>query len=252
MNKRILFPLFTVTLVVSLCISNPVYACVCRGAQQPPCVAFRESTAVFAGEVADIAKAPFQDGETFHHLLINFSVEQSYKGVSTPQATVATITGTDCDFDFQKGERYFVYAYSDYKYHRLVTGVCTRTKRLSYAKEDIDYSQRANSSTRQTVLLGADESFSSPLKGSEVVVEGYGRKYKAIADDRGAFSIDLAQPGKYKVTVIGSSGGTFLNHIDSWRVFSIEGRPAVEFWRELKEGECDFVDFSQYLTVRKR
>ena len=246
------FILYVLLSILILTFPKRAFACVCRGVQQPPRFAFQEATAVFAGKVVDSAEAPLQDGETFHSLLVQFSVEQSFKGISTPQVRVATITGTDCDFGFQKGEEYFVYAYQDSKYNRLATGVCTRTKRLSYAKEDLDYVRGINNSTPRTLLLGADNEFSSLLEGSEIIVEGQGKRYETVADKRGAFKIELARAGKYKVTVIGRPGVLFLNHLDSWRIYSAKGRPAVEFEKEIQEGRCEFVDFSETLTVKER
>jgi hypothetical protein len=252
MNKLPRFILYVLTSIVMLTFSEPAFACSCRGVQQPPCIAFQEATAVFAGEVVDISEARFQAGYIFRYLLIQFSVEQSYKGISARLVTVATITGTSCDFGFEKGEKYFVYAYQDSKHNRLAAGVCTRTKPLSSAKADMDYVNGMNASTPQTLLLGADNEFSSPLDGSEIIVEGQGKRYETIADKKGAFKIELTQGGKYRVTVIGRPGSVFLNHLDSWRVFSFKGRPAVEFDKEIQEGRCDFIDFSIHLTVKER
>jgi len=78
------FRLYVLASILIVILSKPSFACVCRGVQQPPCFAFQEATAVFAGEVVDISEAPFQEGETFHCLLIEFSVEESFKGISTP------------------------------------------------------------------------------------------------------------------------------------------------------------------------
>jgi hypothetical protein len=245
------FILYVLLSILIITFSKPVFACVCRGVQQPPCFAFQEATAVFAGKVVDISEAPSQGSELLHSLLVLFSVKQSFKGISTLQVTVATITGTDCDFGFQKGEEYFVYAYQDPKHDRLATGVCTQTKRLGYAKEDLDYVKGMNASTPRTLLLGADNEFSSALEGSEIIVEGHGKRYETVADKRGAFEIELAHAGKYRVTVIGRPDVLFLNHLDSWRIYSAKGRPAVEFEKEIQEGRCEFVDFSENLTVKK-
>ena len=207
---------------------------------------------MFSGVVVDITNAPFEQRDVFHEGLIGFKVGQSYKGVSGTQVAVATVTGTDCDFDFQKGESYFVYAYNDSKHNRLLTGFCTRTARLIAAEEDTNYARSFNVHDRRASILGADRYGPSPLNGSEILVEGQGKKYTAIASEGGGFNIELEQPGAYKVTVIGPSGYVFLNHLATWRVFSVGGRAAVEFERKIAEGQCDFVDFSQLLTVRKR
>jgi hypothetical protein len=252
MTSRTICWLAIVGALLVLTNPPPTFACVCRGAEQPPCVAFREATAVFSGVVADIADAPFQQGSLFHLVLISFKVEQVYKGVSDAQVAVATVTQTDCDFNFQKDERYFVYAYNDSKHNRLVTGVCTRTRRLISAEEDLIHARLSKVHDLRASILGADKHSGSPLEGSEIRVEGQGRKYTAIADERGIFKIALEHPGTYKVTIIGPTGSRFLNHLDTWRVFSVDGRPAVEFERKVAAGQCDFVDFSELLTVRTR
>jgi hypothetical protein len=219
---------------------------------QPPCVAFREANAVFSGPVTDIEKAPRQQGDTFDYLLIHFSIEQSYKGAPGTRIMVDTITGTSCDFGFQIGERYFVYAYQDSKYKRLAAGVCSRTKSLSYAQEDIDYARGLADSKPKAMILGTDDPVSSRLQGAEIILEGQGAKYTTVADKKGAFKVELAQPGRYKITVIGQEGYEFLNLYDSWNVISVNGRPAVEIVLNVADGDCGFVDFSQYLTVREK
>lgn len=97
--------------ILILTLYKPAFACVCRGVEQSPCFAFQEAIAVFAGKVVDITEAPFQEGDLLHSCWFSSRLNSLLKGISTSQVTVATITGTDCDFGFQKGEEYFVYAY---------------------------------------------------------------------------------------------------------------------------------------------
>jgi hypothetical protein len=230
---------------------RPLLACTCRGVQQPPCAAFREATAVFSGPVLDFKEAPHQSGDRFHYLMVEFAVEKSYKGVSESELSIATLTGTSCDFGFQKGERYFVYAHRDSRQNRLVTGFCSRTKPLSSANEDIEHAEGLTGSLRRSSIMGADSEFSSPLEGSEIIVEGDGKKYTAVADRKGGFRIELERGGKYRIRLIGPKGYLFFEHYDSWKVSQENGRPVVQFVREVPVGECDFIDLSQHLTVKK-
>jgi hypothetical protein len=65
-----------------------------------------------------------------------FWVEESWKGINSRTITVSTgPTGGICGYEFEKGEEYMVYAYKG-DGDGLITSLCTRTKKLSFAHED--------------------------------------------------------------------------------------------------------------------
>jgi hypothetical protein len=77
-------------------------------------------------------------------VVLKFQVENWWKGKSTRQVLVFTDrtrnsdgseTISDCDFPFQVGKRYLVYAFSEENH--LKTNLCTRTKLLEKAQEDL-------------------------------------------------------------------------------------------------------------------
>lgn len=77
-------------------------------------------------------------------VVLKFQVENWWKGKSTREVILFTDrtknsdgseTISDCDFPFEVGKRYLVYAFSDES--QLKTNVCTRTKALEKAKEDL-------------------------------------------------------------------------------------------------------------------
>jgi hypothetical protein len=243
--------LLACAVVLASFMARQIAACVCRG-HEPPCFAYQKASAVFVGSVADIAEAPSKQGDTFEYLMIRFSIEQAFKGMSDAEANVATINGTDCDFGFKKGERYFVYAYHDSKHNRLVTGVCTRTKSLNYAEEDLAYAREASISSPKTSFCVRIVDGYRPVKDIKIVVNGEGRQYTAVADGKEFIYIELAKPGKYRVTVTGPKGFEFVPFFIDSKVFSLNGRPVIKFERTIDEGKCDFVDFEAFATLRKR
>jgi hypothetical protein len=75
---------------------------------------------------------------------LKFRVDSWWKGKSTREVLIFTDrtvsedgsqTITNCDFPFEIGKRYLVYAFSDEK--QLKTNACTRTKEIGKAGEDL-------------------------------------------------------------------------------------------------------------------
>lgn len=117
-------------------------ACTCVvGA--PICDTFWKTDAVFAGEVLEIAPIPNPSGRQFMaHKRVRFRVEQSWRGAV--EGTVEITTGSgggDCGYGFEKGERYLVYASA--RDGALSTSICSRTRPLARASEDLDYLKAA-------------------------------------------------------------------------------------------------------------
>jgi hypothetical protein len=227
------------------------FACLCNGSQ-PPCAAFQEASAVFVGTVTAITKWSKQQGDVLDELLVQFSIEQSFKHASASEITIATVTGTECDLGFKNGEKYLVYAYKDSRHDHLATGICTRTKLLSEAKQDIDYFRRTNGATNIPPVLAGTAGRLYALEGAQVIIESSNKKYAATIGYYGDFEVELAEPGKYWVTIIGPFGYEIETFREDWKVFSKDGRHAVKFEREVAAGHCDFVILTDYITVAKR
>lgn len=51
---------------------------------------------------------------------------------------ITGFNGADCGFPFRQGEDYLIYAYRDQK-GRLATSICSRTRHVTEAKQDLDY-----------------------------------------------------------------------------------------------------------------
>jgi hypothetical protein len=96
--------------------------------------------------------------------------------------TVEAITGNgggDCGYPFKVGQSYLVYAYE--KSNKLHASLCSRTRLLSEASEDLLYLQNLTRGKEGGAILGAVGSFRSvesgyqpprPLANVRVTVEG--------------------------------------------------------------------------------
>jgi len=114
-----------------------VYACVCAG-NRPPCEAYWEASAVFAGIVTNSSLTSVKEGDQqYQQMLVSFAIEEAFRGLQGTTAEVITgIWGGDCGFGFKRGERYLVYTYTNPQDNKLYTSICQRTRALSEAGED--------------------------------------------------------------------------------------------------------------------
>lgn len=90
--------------------------------------AYRQSAAVFAGEVIEI-----KSGGNF--LEARFRMDRSWKGVASQEVSVSTDASVESPH-YRVGEKYLVFA--GRQQGRLFTGNCSRTKKLEYAQSDLD------------------------------------------------------------------------------------------------------------------
>jgi len=130
--KTQLYSIFFVVIASAiLCPLDNGHACSCIE-PPPPLEALAQSDAVFSGKVTVIG----QNSDDFS-IRFQFAVVDVWKGVTTAETQVITATNSAaCGFEFQADERYLVYAYQD-ENGELNTNICTRTRLLEYAEDDI-------------------------------------------------------------------------------------------------------------------
>jgi len=146
-------------LAVIILVPISVSACVCAGTQTVK-QAFHESTAVFSGRViaaeyrggiknefAEMDAEYLGKKREYEVLVYTFEVIRWYKGGSYSTREVTIVTNdirylddktesvSDCDLAFNRSESYLIYAYGDKG--ELAAGLCSRTKRLARAKNDL-------------------------------------------------------------------------------------------------------------------
>lgn len=126
-----------VAVILGLGVSRKASACSCMG-NRPACEALWDPGAVFAGKVVWIE--PDASGDRFARRRVRFRVVEAFRGVTTSEIDVDTgAGGGDCGYSFIVGASYLVYSYQAERTPRLTTGICSRTRLLSQASEDLAY-----------------------------------------------------------------------------------------------------------------
>ncbi len=145
-------------LIGQLALPSPVSACSCvePGA---PVVEFTQYEAVFTGKVIAVTAKPspaiallgrllsrigqyptFLYSDRFWGNDVTFTVNKSWKGVTTTKVTIHTGSGGgDCGYGFIQGDDYLVYAYNAQNGDRLGASICSRTTVVSSAAEDLSF-----------------------------------------------------------------------------------------------------------------
>jgi hypothetical protein len=279
MKHKILITLFSLGLMLSLGSVERVLGCSCAE-ERPVCEAFGGTDVVFVGKVIGGKQKTFtNDGvsETWTIGEIHFQVEEGFLGVQKGnQITIRSGTGGgDCGYWFKSGETYLVYSWGDAK-KGFFTNICTRTRPIIDAKEDLISLRGLASKNLGAKLsgeireeIGLDDytlQNTKPSKGINILLHptlGKGKVYKAKTDADGKFEISGIPAGKFKVTVLLSQNKK-LNRwsrtelksngfgcLTQWavienknelkgKVIDAEGKPVTDAYTVLISADSDF------------
>jgi Carboxypeptidase regulatory-like domain len=185
--------------------SSVAQACSCM-APGTPCESYGTASAVFVGtavSVRGVERPRTADLDTWYDKRVyKFSVEQSYSGVDGTEVEISTGTGGgDCGYRFEIGERYLIYAHS-YQ-NRLSTNICSRTKALATANEDLAFLGNLSSSPAGASVYGEVINQRTKTLASDVLVkiEGNNESRNIRPDAQGRYRVSGLSPGKFKVTL---------------------------------------------------
>ena len=143
--RKIVLLLF---IIGSLLVVNTtiVSACSCI-LPAPPKESLEQSTAVFAGKVVDIDVPSGIVLSTADPVKVTFGVSKIWKGPDYKTLVLTTArSGGSCGYSFKENEDYIVYAYGEED--KLTTGICSRTKLLANAQEDLQELVEGNLPTK--------------------------------------------------------------------------------------------------------
>ena len=230
---------FILSAFLFFCGTHIAYACSCYRSGSP-CSQFQQSQAVFVGLVTSVTRDNIVQmlGEkklSYSQLVVQFTVEESLKGVETK--TVEVVTGGGCAYTFETGERYLVYAYKEDSPTNirgipltqisggfslsvpLSTMLCTRTQPLKQAIDDLELIRALNTGKPETRIFGRvidhtrqpdDPSpfYLRPMAGVTIKAENENNHYEAQTDSDGRYQFRNIKPGVYKVTVVLPDGYT--------------------------------------------
>jgi Carboxypeptidase regulatory-like domain len=184
-----------------------VYACDCAG-NRPPCEAYWEASAVFAGIVTNSSLISVKDGDQqYQQRLVSFAIEEAFRGPHETSAEVITgVWDGDCGFGFIRGERYLVYAYTNPQDNKLYTSICQRTRALSEAGEDLQYIRGLSSAAQGALIYGEAQRSrrdgeQESMAGIKISIEGREKRVEMMTDLKGRFSAGGLPAGAYKVKI---------------------------------------------------
>jgi hypothetical protein len=141
-------------------------------------------------------------------------VSRAYRGASDSDFEVVTGEGNgDCGYSFVVGQQYLIYAHRVAGGKRLTTGICSLTKPLAAAREDLEYLDSLNTRPAGTSVRGRvrqnevasggeHEPISLAAAGFLVRLSSDTAAFEAISDESGAFALAGLPPGKYLATVV--------------------------------------------------
>lgn len=217
MRARTKIALLTVTVGLVLLNVDSARACTCGGGKVEPCQAYGSASAVFVGTVADVAPTTtkYGEGETeYRQRLFTFHVEESFSGVNGTVAQIVTGNGGgDCGYGFVKGASYLIYAYRDDRDNRLYTGICTPTKPIARATDELKFLRSITSRAPGVTLSGAvmtaspsGDDVKPPVDkrvvGLPVIIEGEGERRELRTDDEGRYQVTGLKAGTYTIKVV--------------------------------------------------
>ena len=213
MRKRTSIASIGLAALVFMGLPETVSACSC-GREPPPCEAFSGAQAVFVGKVLDAAEqreVKNDDGATSVYDVgaIRFEVTESFSGVPGPRVVIYSGTGGgDCGYWFKRGVSYLVYAFG--KADRLSTGICTRTRPVREAEEDLAFLRTLAKRGSGGVLYGVVNQYTGdmehgpfetkgPMAGIKVTIEGVGARHQLFTDNQGQYRMPGLAQGDYDV-----------------------------------------------------
>lgn len=186
------------------------WACSCSG-PMPRC----EAAAVFAGTVTEIIEETNPTRASFWRIrrqVVHFKITEQLLDLTSGKEEIEIETGMgggDCGYRFEKDLSYVVYAsrMRDGK-GKLVTTICSRTKPLAQAKEDLDYfrSRKSGPDVAEISIqvLGLSDSNipAEKLQGVSLTITGPETDLLKLSDSSGHQSFANLPSGEYGITAV--------------------------------------------------
>ena len=185
--------------LILLALPSPADACQCGSV--PICQAFWTAPIVFSGEVLDVERLSATDLRQ----RVRFRVEQTWRGETTIEMNVMTgMGGGDCGYSFAIGGRYLVYTYLQNGVSW--TSICSRTKSLKDAAEDLAYFKTAFAPSAGGRIFGTvlrtrpDTGWTDrPVRGYRVVLNSGDRQWRTKTNRQGHYEFRSIPAGKYRL-----------------------------------------------------
>ncbi len=244
---------FSAFIILLFAFPDTARACLCGKVK--PCEAYAKASVVFAGSVVDVSMKPAESapvGDVISYTLTSerpvalIKVEEAFLGVKTKEVEVSGV-GINCDYDFDVGQRYLVYA-SRGSDGKLYTSLCSRTAPLSEASEDLAYLRNVTKSLRGGTVsgevvravyrMGADAPTTEPIPKAKVIFNSGGRRFQTHADDKGRFEMRRLPAGRYRVRTDPATNASYADVMteeprNEWEI-NVPDHGCVPMWFSLR------------------
>jgi hypothetical protein len=231
------------TIVISIAILLSVtaaFACRCIINGAGACQDYWNMPVVFSGRVVQIEDIKSGTGDLYNpSKKVRFAVIDAFRGITGETVELHTGSGGgDCGFAFELNESYLVYAGNNNE-GKLSTSICTRTRTLAKAAEDIEYilglpnakpGARLSGTVSKSLARKPDDYRPNPpLPDIPITITGDKTRFETVTDAGGAYSFADIPAGKYTVSAAVPRG--FLDE-DSTRQVELfdKGCGAASFW----------------------
>jgi len=133
---------------------------------------------------------------------VRIRIGEVLSGVEPGQQEIEIFTGfggEDCGYPFHIGAEYVVYAYTNPDGH-LETGICSRTRPLAEATEDVAYfHSMAGAASTGTLRVLTGFPGRPGLRGATIVAEQGGSRYRSLTNDAGDAVFADLPAGNYRI-----------------------------------------------------
>ena len=198
--------------VLSVAAERPAFGCSCA-MSGPPCQMTWTADAVFSGTVMSITQIEDELlGFRRQSLLVKMNVDRPFlKASPGPIEIVTGMDGGDCGYRFNVGVKYLVYAWKSGG--QLTTGICSRTRPLADAQEDLQYLSTINAPPNGGRVYGRINEWRrdpaedrgvdyGPLQGITVSVRSARFARDVVTSADGRFEISNLPVGKSTISVV--------------------------------------------------
>jgi hypothetical protein len=193
--------------VVLILLGGARVADACSCPSMPACQRFWTADAVFTGVVTNVTWSEDKKQRLSQTTVV---VERGFRGASGQ--VVLTGAFTSCHYNFIVGQRYLVYAYRNAD-GTLGAGICSGTKPLTDAAEDLDYAEQPPLPGAGGRIYGRVRRIEQDLLDRRKSQDKYpagvaitlrnssGIALELVTDAQGAFEATGLKPDKYAVSM---------------------------------------------------
>ncbi len=210
---KILLPIAAVGLLV--CLSSQADACTCGSVL--PCESYAGAQVVFVGRVAKtetVSSSGLMPSRAISTTLTNgtraahFKIDEAFLGIDKSEVDIFG-EATTCDYFFEEGAQYLVYAYRSADGKTLHTNLCAGTAPLREASVHLAYLRGLKNQRLGSVFSGRvreqyynfrKQQFDGrPTPRAVVTLESGDRLFRARSNAKGEFALAGLAGGRYKV-----------------------------------------------------